>query len=907
VFKDLKISSRLFLSFALLILLMLSVGLLALNQSNILAELTDKMHKHPFTVSNTVRQVNIYILEMRSNLKDIILKKTEEIDSEVQEIDVLETQVQKSFEVLKERFLGDQQQIDRLIELFTEWQPIRDKIIRLKKAGQQEQAETLVMSGEGYQHYNQIKTAMIEIIDFADNKATEFLQAANAKKEEASLLIALAIALSILLGLTVAFTIARAITRPLNFTIEIADAVANGKLDNQIDVRGQNEISQLLTAFASMQDQLRIRIEEDKRIADEALRINQALDNVTTSVLIADTHDKIIYANKSVQRLFHQAEESIRRDLPHFQVNQLIGTSIEWLHQQTDDQPDTLEQSNAAHRTMLSLGHLKLDVNITPVINVHGEHLGSVTELRDRTAEMATEQEVNTVMFAASQGDFSQRINLKDKTGFFQSLGEVLNRTLDYNQQMIEELMRVFAAIARGDLSQTITHTYAGSLEQLKQDVNATVAILINVMNAIKQTADAASQGNFNQRITLEDKQGFFRTLSEVLNQILDYNQKMIEELMHVFSAIAKGDLSQTITQNYSGALEQLKNDVNATVTTLTNIMTTVKQTAESVNVAAEEIAEGNSNLSQRTEQQAASLEQTAASMEQMTSTVQQNTNNTQQAADLAAKAREYAQQGGEVVNAAVTAMGDINQSSNQVYDIIGVIDEIAFQTNLLALNAAVEAARAGEQGRGFAVVATEVRNLAQRSAAAAKEIKSLIQNSVNKVEEGSRLVNQSGTTLADIVTAVRKVNDIISEIASASQEQSSGIHQVNKAIIQMEEMTQQNAALVEQAAVSSACMKEQAENLKNHIAFFKTIEVMATPAVTPTPTTARMSKSRRSAIEAPKPITRIKKSLTPSEPQKGLEPQKNSVEVAAPKKETSKPVKNISRQPAHDHEWQDF
>jgi len=153
----------------------------------------------------------------------------------------------------------------------------------------------------------------------------------------------------------------------------------------------------------------------------------------------------------------------------------------------------------------------------------------------------------------------------------------------------------------------------------------------------------------------------------------------------------------------------------------------------------------------------------------------------------------------------------------------------------------------------------------------------------------------------------ISKVNDIISEIASASQEQSSGIHQVNKAIIQMEEMTQQNAALVEQAAVSSACMKEQAENLKNHIAFFKTIEVMATPAVTPTPTTARMSKSRRSAIEAPKPITGIKKSLTPSEPQKGLEPQKNSVEVAAPKKETSKPVKNISRQPAHDHEWQDF
>ncbi len=205
-----------------------------------------------------------------------------------------------------------------------------------------------------------------------------------------------------------------------------------------------------------------------------------------------------------------------------------------------------------------------------------------------------------------------------------------------------------------------------------------------------------------------------------------------------------------------------------------------------------------------------------------MTSTVQQNADNSSQAAQLANSARERATQGGTVVGSAIQAINEINQSSKKITDIIGVIDEIAFQTNLLALNAAVEAARAGEQGRGFAVVATEVRNLAQRSAAAAKEIKGLIQDSVTKVQEGTRLVNKSGETLGEIVIAVKKVSDIIAEIAAAGQEQSSGINQVNKVISQLDEMTQQNASLVEEAAAASESMNQQAKALKQQVSFFR-------------------------------------------------------------------------------------
>ena len=274
-----------------------------------------------------------------------------------------------------------------------------------------------------------------------------------------------------------------------------------------------------------------------------------------------------------------------------------------------------------------------------------------------------------------------------------------------------------------------------------------------------------------------------------------------------------------------------------------------MKTAAAEVQTGAEEISKGNTNLSQRTEEQASSLEETASSMEEMTSTVKQTADNAGQANQLAMAARQQAEKGGAVVSAAVTAMGGINVASKKIADIIGVIDEIAFQTNLLALNAAVEAARAGEQGRGFAVVATEVRNLAGRSATAAKEIKALIQDSVARVDEGSKLVDESGRTLEEIVSAVKKVTDIVAEIAAASREQSSGIEQVNKAVMQMDESTQQNAALVEQATAASQAIVEQAQSLNGMIARYQvgegSAQVPTRPAAEAAPPVERRSAER--------------------------------------------------------------
>jgi len=313
--------------------------------------------------------------------------------------------------------------------------------------------------------------------------------------------------------------------------------------------------------------------------------------------------------------------------------------------------------------------------------------------------------------------------------------------------------------------------------------------------------------------------------VTDVTQQVVMAQQleAAVAETQEVVRAAIDGDLLARIPmQGKTGEIEALCRGINTLLEATMALITSVKTAVLEVQSGADEISRGNTDLSQRTEEQASSLEQTAASMEQMTSSVKQTADNAEQANQLAVAARQQAEKGGIVVGSAVTAMSQINASSKKIADIISVIDEIAFQTNLLALNAAVEAARAGEQGRGFAVVATEVRNLAGRSATAAKEIKGLIQDSVTKVEEGSKLVDESGRALTDIVLSVKKVTDIVFEIATASAEQSSGIEQVSNAVMQMDEATQQNAALVEEAAAASQSIVDQAQALNELVAHYE-------------------------------------------------------------------------------------
>lgn len=484
-----------------------------------------------------------------------------------------------------------------------------------------------------------------------------------------------------------AWFITRAMTRPMSHAIQVFEAISRGHYDNRVEVSGTDEANQVLRALDGMQEKLRAQIESERRISEENSRIRQALDKSAANIMLADNELKIVYVNDAARKLFTETQGELRKSLPGFDASRLTGAGIETLHREPAQQRATLQALAATRNEEMQLGAVTLNLTASPVVDADGRRLGVVVEWRDRTEEVATEQEVQHIIDGAIAGDLLRRIDVRGKQGFFGKLATSVNTLLE-NMESIVARIRVAAV---------------------------------------------------------------------------------------------------------------------------------------EVQSGAEEISHGNVNLSQRTEEQASSLEETASSMEQMTSTVRQNADNAAQANQLAMAAREQAERGGAVVGDAVQAMREINAASNKIADIIGVIDEIAFQTNLLALNAAVEAARAGEQGRGFAVVASEVRSLAGRSATAAKEIKALIQDSVAKVEDGARHVDMSGRTLGEIVASVKKVTDIVGEIAAASREQSSGIEQVNKAITQMDDMTQQNAALVEEASAASESIVSQARRLNTLIAQYQT------------------------------------------------------------------------------------
>ncbi len=354
-----------------------------------------------------------------------------------------------------------------------------------------------------------------------------------------------------------------------------------------------------------------------------------------------------------------------------------------------------------------------------------------------------------------------------------------------------------------------------------------------------------------------------------------------------IASSIAHGDLSISIDTS-SADKGSLLMEVREMRNSLKDIVGQVRHGTETIGTASREIAAGNIDLSSRTEMQASSLEKTASAMEELTSTVKQNADNAREANLLAATASDVARKGGEVVAQVVDTMGSINTSANKIVDIIGVIDGIAFQTNILALNAAVEAARAGEQGRGFAVVAAEVRNLAQRSAAAAKEIKTLIGDSVEKVERGSKLVGQAGVTMDEVVASVKRVTDIMGEISSASQEQSAGIAQVNMSIIEMDAMTQQNAALVEEAAAAAQSLQDQAAELAHVVSVFKLVEGEVAHVMAP------------SGLDRPAPAAPAPKPRAPA-----ARPSKPALKQPATASAASKP-KKIANAGAND-EWEEF
>ena len=585
-------------------------------------------------------------------------------------------------------------------------------------------------------------------------------------------------------------------------------------------------------------------------------RYRSAIENTLTAVMMIDRDLVVTYANKATKDLLGKHEQALASVYSGFRADNVIGTCIDIFHANPAHQRQLLsDPRNLPHSADINVGDLIFNINVSAQYDPQGEYSGNTLEWYDVTEARA--QEVSVTRLRSAVDGAQSCLMLCDADLNIVYANPAVVDMLAARQAQLQQLFPGFDA--RNLVGQNIDQFHKnpahqrgllGNINSLPANAEITVGDLEFGVNAtairdadgnyfgnmvewkditeekrgereLQALIENATNGQLEERIDASHYNGFMGTIADGVNTMIDAFVAPIREVSTVMAAMSQGNLNERMADTYQGEFAQLSDAVNSSSNTITDIVNKIRESCETMTRSAGEIAQGNVELSQRTEEQAANLEETASSMEELTSTVEQNADNAKQANQLSSGARDEAQKGGDVVANAISAMSAINESSKEIADIIGVIEEIAFQTNLLALNAAVEAARAGEQGRGFAVVASEVRNLAQRSSSAAKDITGLIKDSVNKVEDGSRLVNESGDTLTQIVGSVEGVSNIIAEITAASEEQAAGIAEVSSAVQQMDQVTQQNAAMVEEAAAASEAMDEEAKGLRDLVSFF--------------------------------------------------------------------------------------
>ena len=581
----------------------------------------------------------------------------------------------------------------------------------------------------------------------------------------------------------------------------------------------------------------------------ENLQIRVALDNVTTNVMMADNDRNVVYMNKAITYMFQNAEVDIRKQFPGFSANNIMGKNIDLFHKIPAHQKQILGSFTASHNATIDIGGRIFTLAANPVINDKGERLGSVVEWKDITSELLAKKELEKTMnenlqIRVALDNVTTNVMMADKDMKIVYMNKAIIEMFGRAESDIRKQFQGFTSSKILGLSIDSFHRNPAHQRQVLGSItsthNATIQIggrsftlaanpVINdkgerlgsvvewnditgqllIQKEIDEIVNGAVKGDFTKRISLEGKEGFYRQLTEGMNRLMEISSRGLEEVVRVLGALANGNLTEKITNDYEGTFGRLKDYSNNTVEKLTEIINEVRSSTDALVSAAEEVSSTAQSLSQSSSEQAASVEETSASLEEMSANINQNADNAKQTNAIATKAATDAVQGGTSVLETVKAMKQIAQK-------IGIVEDIAYQTNLLALNAAIEAARAGEHGKGFAVVASEVRKLAERSQVAANEISELASSSVQIAETAGKLIGE-------IVPSIHKTADLVQEIAASSSEQASGVGQINKAITQLDSVTQQNASASEELASTSEELTGQAEALRVAMTFFKT------------------------------------------------------------------------------------
>ncbi len=637
--------------------------------------------------------------------------------------------------------------------------------------------------------------------------------------------------------------------------VEIARRVANGDLAVQIQTRTGDETS-VKAALQSMVQNLSSLVADMKHMSAEHDKGNI---------------DEVVDTNK-FNGSFKEVAQGVNSMVAgHIDLNYRAMTVVKSFGEGNFDAPlekfpgkksfinETVEKVRSNIKTFIADMYFMSKEHDAGDIDVkldEAKFQGAYKEMAQGVNTMVSghidmNKKAISVVKAFGDGDFDAPLEkLPGKKSF---INETVEQVRSNIKTFVADMKTMSAAHDAGDIDAAMeVNKFKGTYAEMAQGINTMVFGHVDVKKQAIAVVSAFGKGDFNA--PLEKFPGKKAFVNEAIEQVRTNLKTLNEDVQMLANAAREGQISvRADASAHSGDFRKIVEGVNETLEMIVNPIATVKVAVETISTASKEIAQGNADLSRRTEEQAASLEKTAASMEELASTVKQNADNAKQANQLAAAASGVAVKGGDVVAEVVATMSDINSSAKKIEDIISVIDGIAFQTNILALNAAVEAARAGEQGRGFAVVAGEVRNLAQRSASAAKEIKELITDSVNKTAEGTRQVENAGQTMQEIVSSVKRVSDIIGEIAAASNEQSAGIEQVNDAVMKMDDMTQQNTALVEEAAAAAESMLEQADELMNAVSVFR-LEGESQTQVSER--RAPNSPLRKPAIKAARPVS---------------------------------------------------
>ena len=625
--------------------------------------------------------------------------------------------------------------------------------------------------------------------------------------------------------------------------VEVVSRYSTGDYSQAMD-RLPGKKAQITDAI----DRVQSNFKSAATAASESARIKSALDVAATNVMVADSELNIAYINDSIREMLAAAEKDIQKDLPQFKANTVVGTNIDTFHKNPAHQRNMLANLRSTHKTDLKIGGRTFNLIVNPIADAAGKRLGTVVEWKDATAELAARErelalsaenlriknaldkcttnvmianadceiaymnESVSEMMKANEGELRKTLPQFDARRLIGANIDIFHKNPSHQRNMLAGLRSTykteikvgkltFGLIANPILD--VEGKRVGTVVEWK-DRTEEVAAEVEIAGIV----DGAVKGDFSNRIGVEGKQGFFLNLGTGMNRLMETSEVGLTEVVRVLSGLAKGDLTQRITNDYDGMFGQLKSDANATGEQLSKIITDVRTAADALTGASEQVSSTAQSLSQSASEQAAGVEETTASVEQMSASIAQNTENAKVTDAKATKAAKEAVEGGEAVSQTVAAM-------KQIAAKIGIVDDIAYQTNLLALNAAIEAARAGEHGKGFAVVAAEVRKLAERSQVAAQEIGQLAGSSVTVAEKAGKL-------LEEMVPSIRETSDLVQEITAASQEQSTGVGQINSAMGQLNTSTQQNASASEELAATAEEMSGQAEQLQGLMEFFR-------------------------------------------------------------------------------------